>query len=102
MISSDDVEGERLYCLNHYKRNCFLTFRRHQAEEGKRRNSLSLCQEQDARLFSPRAAVAGSKQAARTYGEFVCTLEGRCGTTADTRIHAYGGVIYANRGRRSS
>ncbi|CBJ27259.1 flagellar associated protein [Ectocarpus siliculosus] len=32
--------------------------------------------ERDAGLFSPRASVACSRQAARTYGEFVCTLEG--------------------------
>ncbi|CAM9310036.1 unnamed protein product [Ectocarpus fasciculatus] len=32
--------------------------------------------DRDAGLFSPRASVACSRQAARTYGEFVCTLEG--------------------------
>eukprot|EP00903_Cladosiphon_okamuranus_P005365 g5358.t2 len=32
--------------------------------------------EKDARLFSPRVSTACSKQAARTYAEFVCTLEG--------------------------
>eukprot|EP00752_Nemacystus_decipiens_P001778 g1718.t2 len=32
--------------------------------------------EKDARFFSPRASMTCSKQAARTYGEFVCTLDG--------------------------